>query len=570
MKTLLTARRFRWAAGMLVLAASLGAAGCVGILGDDNGSTTGSTPPPTPPPTPPVESAAHGIRLPRLSHLQWARTAQAFLRLTDTPLFDMRKDTIPEDGFETDDRARVVDKSLTIDYRSAAESLSNQEVDVDEAFVKFTADAGSGDVPMRLRTIITTAWPRAYRRPLTKDEIDRYVALGMAEPAYKAAEGKDEKAQLRAALRVLIRVTLQSPHFVYRVELGDPAGEVQEGKYQIRPLTPNEYATRLAYTLFDAPPDDALLAAVANEGAAFDSSALVDDPRATDTLLRFNAALYMVDASRSMIKDATKFPEAQGIGPDAAHEAELFLDDVVKKGGGLREILLSRSAFVNQRLAPIYGLPTAGLTTDQFTPFDLPAERAGILTRVSWTGTQANLFERNSILRGVYVARKLLCVTLENPPNGAVESAPKPPAELVSNREKVTFRTSGSSCAGCHQEVINPKGFAFEGFDAIGRFLVDENGLKVDSTGTSKLDGKSVSFTGARDFLEQAAEADQTHGCYVNHLDSWVLGRPLADFERLDAAPTAGHSSKDHTSVRALLAALIAAPAFRSVVQEAQ
>lgn len=570
MKTLLTARRFRWAAGMLVLAASLGAAGCVGILGDDSGSTTGSTPPPTPPPTPPVESAAHGIRLPRLSHLQWARTAQAFLRLTDTPLFDMRKDTIPEDGFETDDRARVVDKSLTIDYRSAAESLSNQEVDVDEAFVKFTADAGSGDVPMRLRTIITTAWPRAYRRPLTKDEIDRYVALGMAEPAYKAAEGKDEKAQLQAALRLLIRITLQSPHFVYRVELGDPAGEVQQGKYQIRPLTPNEYATRLAYTLFDAPPDDALLAAVANEGAAFDSSALVDDPRATDTLLRFNAALYMVDASRSMIKDATKFPEAQGIGPDAAHEAELFLDDVVKKGGGLREILLSRSAFVNQRLAPIYGLPTAGLTTDQFTPFDLPAERAGILTRVSWTGTQANLFERNSILRGVYVARKLLCVTLENPPNGAVESAPKPPAELVSNREKVTFRTSGSSCAGCHQEVINPKGFAFEGFDAIGRFLVDENGLKVDSTGTSKLDGKSVSFTGARDFLEQAAEADQTHGCYVNHLDSWVLGRPLADFERLDAAPTAGHSSKDHTSVRALLAALIAAPAFRSVVQEAQ
>lgn len=570
MKTLLAARHFRWAAGMLVLAASLGAAGCVGILGDDSGSTTGSTPPPTPPPTPPVESAAHGIRLPRLSHLQWARTAQAFLRLTDTPLFDMRKDTIPEDGFETDDRARVVDKSLTIDYRSAAESLSNQEVDVDEAFVKFTADAGSGDVPMRLRTIITTAWPRAYRRPLTKDEIDRYVALGMAEPAYKAAEGKDEKAQLQAALRLLIRITLQSPHFVYRVELGDPAGEVQQGKYQIRPLTPNEYATRLAYTLFDAPPDDALLAAVANEGAAFDPGALVDDPRATDTLLRFNAALYMVDASRSMIKDATKFPEAQGIGPDAAHEAELFLDDVVKKGGGLREILLSRSAFVNQRLAPIYGLPTAGLTTDQFTPFDLPAERAGILTRVSWTGTQANLFERNSILRGVYVARKLLCVTLENPPNGAVESAPKPPAELVSNREKVTFRTSGSSCAGCHQEVINPKGFAFEGFDAIGRFLVDENGLKVDSTGTSKLDGKSVSFTGARDFLEQAAEADQTHGCYVNHLDSWVLGRPLADFERLDAAPTAGHSSKDHTSVRALLAALIAAPAFRSVVQEAQ
>lgn len=568
MKRLLATRTRRWATGLLVVAASVGAAGCVGVLGDDPGSTTGPTPPPPPPPK--AESGEHGIRLPRLSHVQWARTAQAFLRLTDAPIVDMRKDTIPEDGFETDDRARFVDKSLTIDYRAAAEALSNQEVDVDEAFAKFTADVGAGDVPTRLRAIITTAWPRAYRRPLTTDEIDRYVALGMAEPGYKEAEGKDEKAQLRAALRLLIRITLQSPHFVYRVELGDPKGEVQQGKYRIRPLTANEYATRLAYTLFDAPPDEALVAAVAAGGAAFDPSELVNDPRATDTLLRFNEALYVVDEARSMIKDPTKFPDAQGIGPDAAHEAELFLDDVVKNGGGLRELLLARTAFVNQRLAPIYGLPGAGLTPEVFTPFDLPAERAGILTRVSWTGTQANLFERNSILRGVYVARKLLCVVLSNPPNGAVESAPKPPMDLISNRDKVTFRTAGSSCAGCHQQIINPGGFAFEGFDAVGRFLTDENGLKVDSTGQSILDGKKVSFTGARDFLEQAAEAEQTHGCYVNHLTSWVLGRPLADFERADAAPTARRSLTDRASVRALLASLIAAPAFRSVVQEAQ
>ncbi|MEO5731818.1 MAG: DUF1588 domain-containing protein, partial [Byssovorax sp.] len=205
---------------------------------------------------------------------------------------------------------------------------------------------------------------------------------------------------------------------------------------------------------------------------------------------------------------------------------------------------------------------------NDFSPAVLPAERAGILTRVSWTGNEADLFERSSILRGVYITRKVLCTTLGAPPKGAVEGAPKAPPDLVSNRDKVTFRTGGAACAGCHQQVINPNGFAFEGFDAIGKFLTEEKGLKVDASGEASLDGKRVAFDGARDFLETAAEADQTHGCYVNHLSSWALGRPLADFERTDALPTVERSVRDRASVRVMLAALLSAPSFRSVVRE--
>jgi hypothetical protein len=223
---------------------------------------------------------------------------------------------------------------------------------------------------------------------------------------------------------------------------------------------------------------------------------------------------------------------------------------------------------VNQRLASIYGLKADGLAPDQFSPAELPAERAGILTRVSWTGNEADLFERSSILRGVFVTRKLLCFPLAAPPAGAVEAAPKPPTDLVSNRDRVSFRTAGSSCEGCHKAIINPNGFAFEGFDAIGRFLTEENGVKVDASGEATLDGQRVSLTGARDFLELAAESEQAHGCYVNHLDAWLLGRPLADFERADAAPAVELSVRDRASMRALLAALLAAPAFRSIVRE--
>ena len=553
------ARSRRWVSGLLLVAATAGIAGCVGILEDEPDVKT------DPPPVQ-TETADHGMRLPRLSHAQWEKTAQVFLHLTDAPISMLRQDTIPEDGFETDDHARSIDKTLVYDYRTEAEKLADKEVDDDGAFAKFTSEAGEGDVPTRLRRLITVAWPRAHRRPLTTDEVDRYVALGLAEPGYATAT--DDKGKLQAALRMLLQVTMQSPHFIYRVELGDLAAEVQQGKYRVRPLTAREYATRLAYTLFDAPPDDALIAAVAADGAAFDVGKLLDDPRAAATLLRFHKALYAVDASRSMIKDPGKFPGMEGLGTDAAKEAELFLDDVVKNGGSLRDLLLSRTTFVNKRLASIYGLPLDNITDNDFSPAVLPAERAGILTRVSWTGNEADLFERSSILRGVYVTRKVLCTTLGAPPQGAVEGAPKAPPDLVSNRDKVTFRTGEAACAGCHQQVINPNGFAFEGFDAIGKFLTEEKGLKVDASGETSLDGKRVAFDGARDFLETAAEADQTHGCYVNHLSTWALGRPLAEFERAEALPTIERSVRDRASVRDMLATLLSAPSFRSVVRE--
>jgi hypothetical protein len=562
MDTLLRTRSRRWVSSLLIVAAAVGAAGCVGVL-DGDPATTGD-----PTPQPPAEPAEHGVRLPRLSHVQWARTVQAFLRLTDPPISKVLRDDPPHgESFETDDRLRTIDKPLVLDYRTQADALAEQTFSNNEAFAKLVVDGGEGDAPTRLRRLITVAWPRAYRRPLTTEEIERYVAIGLAEPDYAAAGSDDER--LKIALRVLVRITLQSPHFIYRVELGDASAEVQQDKYRVRPLTANEYATRLAYTLFDAPPDEALIAAVTSEGPAFDVSKLVDDPRAAETLLRFHRALYEVEASISMAtKNPGKFPDMALLGSDAAKEAELFLDDVVKNGGSLRDVLLSRTTFVNHRLATIYGLPTDGLTPETFSPFELPAERAGILTRVSWTGLNADAVERSSVLRGVYVTRKFLCTQLAAPPAGAVEGKLPPPPTLISNRDKISFQTEAGTCASCHKHLINPNGFAFEGFDAIGKFLTEENGVKVDASGETTLDGERVSFTGARDFLEKAAEAKQVHGCYVNHLDSWVLGRQLADFERADAAPTVGRSVHDRASVRAILTALLTAPAFRSVVRE--
>lgn len=554
----------------LVSTLSLGlllASGCTGSIGDpsldDGAGPDGEV-------TPEGASAPPSLRLPRLSHLQWARTAQAFLRLPETPVVSLRSDSVLQDAFATDDRSRLVDELLARDYRAAAEALADQVVDDPEALDRFVAEAGGGDAVARLRTLLEEAWPRAYRRSLSDDEIERYVAMATSAPGY--GDAIDDDARLRAGLRVLLRVTLQSPHFVYRVELGDETkDEASEDGSRRRPLTPSEYAARLSYVLLDAPPDPAIIddPPVTPEAKRALTEEMLGDPRARETLLAFHRALYAVDESRSMRKDATLYPGMDGLGADAATEAELFLDHVVASDGGLRELLLSRTTFVNRRLAGIYGLAD-DLASDGFdNRRELPAERGGILTRVSWTGKEADLVERASILRGVYVTRRVLCTPLGNPDASLIASAADPPADLETNRERVTYVTSPGACKGCHEGIINPAGFAFESFDAIGRYVTHEGDAPVDPSGTTFIDGEATSFATTRELLEKAAEAKQTHACYVGNLASWMFGHPLSEIEKADVLPVAERSRGEAPSVRALVFDLTERPSFGSIVVEA-
>ncbi|RYE68906.1 MAG: DUF1592 domain-containing protein, partial [Rhizobiaceae bacterium] len=526
-------------------------------------SSTGSTKAPT---------STSSLRMPRLGHGQWARTAQAFLKLPATPAVTLRTDGSINGAYETDERLRTVDSILMYDYRAAAEQLVDQLTGDAGLYGAFLADAGQGDTPTRLRQLVKTAWPRAFRRPLSSAEIERYATLGATSPEY--LEAGDDDARLRAAVRTMVRIALLSPHFIYRVEFGDPAGDVVQEGVRLRPLTPTEYATRLSYVLFDSPPDDALLASrdqlTTDAGRAALVDGLLKDERATRTLLAFHQSHYLVNDSRSMPKDPNAFPGSDGLGQDASTEATMFLEDVVKKGGGLRDLLLSRDTFVNARLAALYDLPTDGVPADSFVPRVLPDARSGILSRVSWTGSLASLVERSSILRGVYLQRRILCGPLGSAPNNAeaVAKSRKPPANLHTNREFVAYKTSPAQCQGCHEQIINPLGFAFEQFNAVGRAVTTENGAPVDSSGTVMIDDQEVAFSSSRPLLEAIAQSRQAHVCYASNLASWVLGRPLSPSDRSVVVPIGARSRSDNLSSRAVLGELLTSLSFRSLVVE--
>lgn len=513
------------------------------------------------------------LRLPRLSHRQWTRTVLAFLRLDALPaaVVALRPDSALPDAFESDDRNRSVDAALASGYRAAADVLADFVVDDADSLAKLLADGGTGDATTRLRTLITTAWPRAYRRALTQAEIDRYVDLGKQAPGYASAS--DDDARLRTALRLLLRVTLQSPHFVYRVELGRTETDHLDasGTFRVRALTNDEYATRLSYALLDSPPDPSLRAMDLSDLTVRKNAiaTLLADPRAEERLGAFHESYYLVNEARGMRKDAAKFPDTNELGSDAAEEATRFLGDVVHSGGTVRDLLLSRKAFVNKRLATIYGLPTDGLTDGAFDERQLPDNRGGILTRVSFMGVQADLVERSTIHRGVFVQRKILCGTLGNPPKDAVAKAPKPPMNLLTNRERVGYITSvEDTCRGCHEKVINPLGFAFEQFDAVGRLVTTENGQPVDSSSTVIIDGTKRDVDGARQLVEAAAASSDAHRCYAENLATWMLGRPVESFDKTFTAQTGARSRDENLSLKELLADVVASESFTSIIEE--
>jgi hypothetical protein len=149
-------------------------------------------------------------------------------------------------------------------------------------------------------------------------------------------------------------------------------------------------------------------------------------------------------------------------------------------------------------------------------PVELPAsERAGLLTPPSVLALGAYAVHPAPILRGKRILERLICQELGAPPPNADAAAP-PDTETAdaTNRERTEVATSPPECAGCHT-TLNPPGFAFEGYDAMGRFRTEDNGLPIDASGTfTVVGGETFTFDDGVELAHQLAASERVHDCY--------------------------------------------------------
>jgi hypothetical protein len=424
--------------------------------------------------------------------------------------------------FDTDIATHGITEELAYAYMRLSEDVA-EAVTTDVAALT-GCDPASGEPCARV--FVEELCPRAWRRPCAGAEIDALVAVWATADDFTAG------------IRRTIGVVLQSADFLYRPEIGDLTAEVDG----VVPLDSWEIASRLSYLLWGTMPDEALFAAAEadalrdRDAIAVEVQRMLADPRAAAQSVWFHEQWLGLEAIEYVAKDPVLFPGFDDARLAMRQEVARFVEAIVFGGGDLGALLTSPVTFVDDDLAAFYGLPLPG-SPDELVEVELPADQhAGILTKGAFLAIGANQASSSPVRRGVTILRQIVCGDSPPPPPDVMGSVPAPSPDTTT-RDRFEAHVSDPACSGCHQ-LFDPIGFAFEHFDAGGRWRDEDNGFAVDASG--ELVGTDVDgpFDGAPALAAKLAESDEVRGCYVDHLFAFAAGR-LVDPEA-DACTTEG------------------------------
>jgi hypothetical protein len=188
-------------------------------------------------------------------------------------------------------------------------------------------------------------------------------------------------------------------------------------------------------------------------------------------------------------------------------------------------------------------------------------DRRGLLEQPGLLALLAKPNQSDPIHRGVFVRERLLCQDLPPPPDD-VEIRPPDPSPGASTRERFAEHTADERCAGCHQ-LIDPIGFGFEAYDAIGRFRTTDEGVPVDDSGeivgTTDADGP---FEGVRELSSLLAESDQVNECVATQLFRSMVGRRETPLDECSIDHLFERAASEGWSIPEILVALTTTDAF--------
>jgi hypothetical protein len=419
--------------------------------------------------------------------------------------------------------------------------------------------AGTDAAPETVDEWLQTFLPRAFRRAVPDDERALFVDFFTD---HAEASGND------VALQLLLQAILQSPSFLYRLELDDTGPADERGRV---PASSAEMATRLSYFLWGTMPDDELLQAGLDgelgtaEGVASQAARLLDDPRSLDAVQSFHRQWLDLDRVLRTNKSPERYPEYNEFLRGAMRrEADRFIELVFTTDARLRTLLTSRQTRIVPGLGPVYGVTV----TEDDALVTLPPERAGILTQAQFLAARAHAVESSPVLRGVFILERLLCAS-PPPPSGNIDITPPTaddPGAATTNRARYAAHTENPSCKSCHAP-IDGIGFGLEGFDAVGRFRTTDGGEPVDTSGSLEATAVGGTFDGAAELGAILADSPVVADCVARHWFRFAQGRHedlLADHGDLQALKAALVTNDG--DLRALLVAITRTEAFRTRV----
>jgi len=400
-----------------------------------------------------------------------------------------------------------------------------------------------------------------HRRPLSKDELDAYVAA-----VRHAATALDD---FYAGLSMSLSAMLSSPHFLFRVPVVEPDPD-RKGGYRLDAWSK---ASRLSFFLWNSAPDRRLLEAAGNgelhtrRGLARQVERMMASPRIEGGVRAFFSDMLQFDKMESLSKDGTIFPQFSRREVQDAQEQTLrtLVDLLLTREGDYRDIFTTKETFLTPSLAAIYRVPVAhdgpNGGVEEWVPFEFPADdpRAGVLTHVSFTALHSPAGRSSPTDRGKALREIMMCQNVPPPPPDVefnlVQDTDDPTHKTV--RERLLAHATVPSCAGCHK-IMDPMGLALENFDGAGEYRVNENGVPIDTTG--ELDG--VQFANPAGLGEAVRNNPAIPQCLVQRLTAYAFGNTPSSGQKAFIRELQNHFERSGYRLPAVMKKLALSPEF--------
>ncbi|MEE8350350.1 MAG: DUF1592 domain-containing protein, partial [Acidobacteriota bacterium] len=409
------------------------------------------------------------------------------------------------------------------------------------------------------RRVIEKFLPRAYRRPVTDEEIDRTVDL-------IAAEMTDGKS-FYSAFRVGLARILTSPGFMF---LQEPSAAGS------RNLNDYELATRLSYFLWSTMPDSELFShAEAGtlsrpEVLQGQVTRLLADPKAREFVENFAGQWLHVREFGSIMPAENLYKEYdEALEKASKEEAFAFFEVILREDLPITSFLDSDFAMVNERLARHYGIE--GVEGDALRRVSLKPEhhRGGVFGMAGLMTLLADGTRTLPVRRAAWVVENLFNDPSPPPPPNAGEVQPNTEGENLTVRQRLELHRDEPTCASCHA-ALDPYGLALENYDAIGKWRTKQNGEGFRSNEAPDLviEGElpgGQEFSSLEDFKAALLEEKDAFAyAFSERMLTYALGRPVGFSDRDTIQSFVSTLQSNDFKIQALIKAIVASEAFQT------
>jgi hypothetical protein len=425
-----------------------------------------------------------------------------------------------ETGKRMELRAPVTtgEHTISMSYVKPSKTGRINQIEIDGPY-QVAAKPAIHVAPGEERSFLAALMRRAFRRSVTKAEIDKYT--GFVTMAQSKGDSFEE------GLALAIQAVLVSPDFLFRIESANDK--------KARRLTPVELASRLSFFLWSSIPDDELLRS-AETGSLHKPAVLeaqvrrmLKDEKSSRLAETFADQWLEIRRLESVKPDAAKFPEFDDyLRYSMRKETELFFAGILRDDRSILDFIDAKYSYLNQRLAVFYGIDS--VTGTEFRKVDLAGQpRGGVLTQAGVLTVSSYANRTSPVLRGKWIMDNLL----NTPPPPAPPDVPNLDEAAVgkdrSMREQMEMHRKNPMCAACHT-MMDPLGFGLENFNAIGQWRDKDGSFPIDPAGTLPGGRKFDGPIALEAILRQ--KPDSFARCLTEKLMTYALGRGLTESDK--------------------------------------